>query len=417
MVEGEGQAMIARTWLRLRPVLAACVIAAMGSTAAWAQFTPGSIVVSVSGMNPTAGDASIAPLSLLEFTAAGDLTGTVIQLPMFDIPLEAGTNYAIVGSRAPASLQGALKRSVDGRFLTITAANVPADTPASSLPGGVYSSSSFANRTIARIDADGAVDTTTRFAARGTTPRGVASTDGSRLWWAANSGSGDAGGVRYLTLGDSVAGPLLTGVGLSTASRSNTNGIGIFADQIYVPYTVSPFLGVYALGNGLPESGGPLTATPVVSGISSVTDFFFADADTLYVSVSNTDSEFSGLGLQKWGRAEGGSWINVWTSNPAGTFGIVGLAGSVVGEVVDLYAVTFSGSDPAGRNTLVKLTDTFAGSEFPLGGFSTLATSSPDSLFRGVALAPVPEPSAVVLGLAGLASVCGFGRWRTRTRR
>jgi hypothetical protein len=402
-------------WSKFRQVLAVCVLL-VGATRSFADFTADGVVVSVSGTNPTDGEPSLAPLSLVEFTAAGGLTGTVVQLPMFDIVLETGTNYAIVGSRSPASFQGALKRSVDGRYLTITAANVPADTPASSLPGGVFASTSFPNRTIARVDAGGAVDTTTRFAARGTTPRGVASTDGNRLWWAANAGSGDTGGVRYLELGDDVAGPLLTGVGVSTASRSNTNGIGIFADQLYVPYTVSPFLGVYALGTGLPESGGPLTASAVVSGISAATDFFFADANTLYVGVSNTNSEFGGLGLQKWTRAEGGSWTNAWTSNPEGAFGILGLAGSVAGDVVDLYAVTFSGSDLASRNTLVKLTDALAGSEFPLGGFSTLATSSPDTLFRGVALAPVPEPSTVGLGLAGLAAAAGMAGWRPRRR-
>lgn len=388
--------------------------AALGGAVAQGQFRPDTIVVSVSGTNPMAGDPTIAPLSLIEFTTSGNPTGTVVGLPMVDTPIGTGTNYAITGSRN-ASLYGALKRSVNREYLTITAANVPADTGTSALIGGVFSTGGFPNRTIARIDAAGNVNTSTRFAARGSTPRGVASTDGVKLWWAADSGSGDSGGVRYLTLGGTVAGPILTGVGTSTSSRSATQGIGIFADQLYVPYDVATFRGVYALGNGLPESGGPLLATAVVSA-TSARDFYFADPNTLYVAVSNTNAAFIGIGLQKWIRSDG-QWSNAWSSNPAGTFGILGLTGTVNGGSVDVFAVTFAGTDPVASNSLVKLGDTLAGTQFPGSGFTVLATATAGSLFRGVAFAPVPEPAAVALGLAGLAAVAGSAAVATRRRK
>lgn len=375
---------------------------ALGGAVAQGQFRPDTIVVSVSGTNPMAGDPTIAPLSLIEFTTSGNPTGTVVGLPMVDTPIGTGTNYAITGSRG-ASLYGALKRSVNREYLTITAANVPADTGTSALIGGVFSTGGFPNRTIARIDSLGNVNSTTRFAARGSTPKAVASTDGMRLWWAADSGSGDSGGVRYLTLGSTVAGPILTGVSTSTNSRSATQGIGIFADQLFVPYDVATFRGVYALGNGLPESGGPLLATAVVSA-TSTRDFYFADANTLYVAVSNTNAVFVGLGLQKWIRS-GGQWSNAWSSNPLGTFGILGLTGTVNGGSVDVFAVTYAGTDATAANTLVKLGDTLAGTQFPSDGFTLLATATAGALFRGVAFAPVPEPATVAMGLAGLAAV------------
>ena len=375
-----------------------------------APFTAGGVVVSVSGPNtePT-GAADIAPLSLIEYTAAGVATGTVVALPTADAAVGSDTNYAIVGSQSASSLYGSLRRSVDGRFLTISASNVPATTTADLLPGGVFSSTNFQNRTIARIDVDGVVDTTTRFLARGTTPRGAVSTDGTSIWWAANSGTADSGGVRFVTLGDTTAGPLLTDTGTSSISRSNTNGIGIFDGQLYLAYNVSPFRGVYSLGTGLQQSGGPLPATEVVAA-TSVTDFFFADPDTLYVAVSSTDPALSGLGLQKWSySSQSQTWTNQWTANPAGMLGVRALAGTVSGETVDLYAVTLADTAASTPNSLLRLADTLSGTTFPAGGFATLATSTPGSLFRGVALAPVPEPTAL-LSAAGLA-------WLTLLRR
>lgn len=388
--------------------LASCFRPAMG-----ASFTSGNVVVSLSQPNmEAAGDPSIAPLALAEFTPSGLATGNVIALPAADTSTATGTNFAIVGSQSPTTLYGSVKRSTDGRFLALSAANVPATTGTSLLPGGVFASGSFQNRTIAVIDADGAVNTTTRFVARGTTPRGVVSTNGTSLWWAADTGSGDAGGVRYLTTGGTVVGPLLTGVGVSTASRSTTSGIGTYADQLYVAYNTGTFRGVYTLGSGMPQSGGPLVAGLVVGG-TSVTDFRFADANTLYVAVSSTDASLAGLGLQKW-VSQSGSWSNVWTGNPAGALGVRSLEVSVSGTSIDIYGVTLAGTSTATPNALVKLSDTLNGAVFPAGGFTTLATSTGGSLFRGVALAPVPEPTALALSLAGGAAIAALVRRRGR---
>lgn len=385
----------------------ACLFLAVGLLAATqarsAPFTAGNVVVSVSSPNTDPiGAADIAPLSLVEYTPAGVATGNLVALPTVDVPVVSGTNYAIVGAQSASSLYGALKRSEDGRFLTISASNVPITTTADLIPGGVFGSTNFQNRTIARIDADGAVDTTTRFLARGTTPRGAASSDGTSIWWAANSGTADAGGVRFVTLGDTTAGPLLTDTGTSSISRSNTNGIGIFNGQLSIAYNVSPFRGVYALGTGLQQSGGPLTATEVVAA-TSVTDFFFANPNTLYVAVSSTDPALAGLGLQKWNYSlQSQTWTNQWTANPAGMLGVRALAGNVSGETLDLYAVTLADTSASTPNALLRLTDTLSGTTFPADGFATLATSAPGSLFRGVSLAPVPEPTALLPVAGGL---------------
>lgn len=80
------------------------------------------------------------------------------------------------------------------------------------------------------------------------------------------------------------------------------------------------------------------------------------------------------------------------------------------GQLYGITAMT-SGSD---ANSLVALSDTLGGTTLP--SFSTLATAGSTYVFRGVALAPVPEPSSVVLVLAGAGALVAAGR-RLKIRR
>ena len=117
-------------------------------------------------------------------------------------------------------------------------------------------------------------------------------------------------------------------------------------------------------------------------------------------------------GLQKW-LFSSGSWSKAWTATPAGAVGVRGLTGLVTGSSVQLYGITAmtSGTD---ANSLVALSDTLGGTTLP--SFSTLATAGSNYVFRGVALAPVPEPSSVVLVLAGAGALVAVGR-RLKIRR
>jgi hypothetical protein len=378
-----------------------------------AQFQAGNLVVSQLGDGATLltnGTVAVG-IALTEFTTAGLPTGYSVTLPTVD----AGGNFAITGSLTSTSF-GFLSRSVDGRYLTMAGANIPGGTV-----GSVFGTSAFPNRTIARVDASGAVDTTTRFNAAGTTPRSAVSTNGTDLWWSGDTGSGTTGAVRFTTLGSSTSGNLLVN---NVTAPYNTRVLGIYNNQLYASSSVgigSPsvsYRGVYSLGTGL-EQTGSLAGTMIVGGAAGNTgsadssyQFFFANQNTLYVA--DDASSVASRGIQKWIN-NGSSWSKVWNATPVDTSGMRALTGVVDpgAGTVALYGITATASGSV--NQLVSMLDTLAGSTAP--SFTTLATSPENYVFRGVALAPVPEPSAVVLGLAGLAAMGGIVRWRARTRR
>jgi hypothetical protein len=401
-----------------RRTLAAAALASLVlvglARAAEAQFQAGSLVVSQLGDGTTAlttGTVAV-PITLVEFATSGTPTGYSVALPTTD----AGPNFAITGGMTSTSF-GFLTRSVDGRFLTMAGSNIDAGTT-----GSVFSSGSFPNRTIARVDFNGAVDTTTRFNAAGTTPRSAITTNGTDIWWSGDTGSGTTGAVRFTTLGSTTSGTLLVD---NVTAPYNTRVLGIFNDQLYASSSVGipagSYRGVYTLGTGL-EKTGPLAGTIVVGGSAGNTgnadssyQFFFADPSTLYVADDASGSNAAtSRGIQKWVKDDvTSSWSKVWNDTPADTTGMRAITGVVdpVAGTVALYGITATASGSA--NQLVSMFDTLSSTASP--GFTTLATSPANYIFRGVALAPVPEPSTLAGAAAGLLLV--GARLLRRTRR
>jgi len=371
-----------------------------------ADFVPGRLAVSVIGDGSTTSGTIAVPITLVEYSTSGVATGMQVTLPTID----TGSNYAIAGGMT-ATIFGLLRRSEDGNFLTIAGVNAAAGAT-----GFGFSTSTYPNRVIARVDVAGNADTTTRFAGNGTTPRSVVSTNGIDMWWSSDTGS-DIGGVNYVTLGSTTKGTRI--VNNSTAPYS-TRTLEIFGGQLYASSNVatptSPavsFRGVYSLGSGLPTTG-PAAGTMIVGGgasnsgiIDSPFDFFIADANTIYVADDDSSAPITG-GLQKW-LFSSGSWSKVWTAVPAGATGMRGLTGVVTGSSVQLFGITAMATGTA-ANDLVALSDSLAGTLAP--SFTTLATAPANYVFRGVALTPVPEPTALTLSLAGGAAVAAVVRVR-----
>lgn len=357
------------------------LVAFAGTTASFASFIPGNLVVSQYGAGgSTALSSAAAPISLVEFATSGGSSVSTTALP------SSGGGTLFTGSGSATS-EGFLTLSTNGQYLTIGGYNAAAATTTVTTAAGV-------NRVVARIDWNQTADLSTVLtdsSYAGNSIRSVASTNGTDLWVTGNASSAANAGVRYTTLGSSSATQL-------SSSPTNVRVVNIFSGQIYTSAASGTIQAPAPVGSGLPTtSGQTITAMPGMPTASgpSAYDYFFASSNILYIA--DDRSTGSGGGLQKW-TLSAGTWSLSYTLNSGLTAGLRGLTGVVdaFGNVT-LYATTADTISAANGNKLVSVTDLGAGS-----AFSTLATAPGNTAFRGVDFAPVPTPgSFALLGLAG----------------
>ena len=301
----------------------------------------------------------------------GQLVGSPLALPT-----------AASGAQAPLTLsgiatsEGALALSLDGRYLALPGY-------ATSPGRGSVASSTNVERVVARIDAAGAVDTTTRLgeAFSGTNARSAASVDGAAFWV-----GGAAGGVWYAALG---------GAGLTqiVSSPDNVRLVALFGDRLYGCSGTSPMATIFTVGNGRPTTGAQEVAALAGlprSGMSPYAFAFFdrnptvAGLDTLYLTDDRSpETDGTGGGIQKW-TFDGTAWSRVATfiavgDGRASFRGVTGIATSFG---VALVASTAESSP----NRLVIFVD--EGSSSVTG--TVIATAPANTIFRGVALSPQP---------------------------
>lgn len=373
---------------RLRTCLAAALLLGAARAQA-APFTPGNIVVvRVGDGGTTALSTAATAVFLLEYTPAGTLVQT-IALPT----AASGANRALTASgTAVAELN--LTRSADGRYLVLTGYDAAPGTAA--ITG---TAAATTNRVIARVAADGTVDTSTRlsdaFDASGI--RAAASADGQSFY-----AVGATTGVRYLPFGNSGSSTALTG----TAAPTNNRYVNVFRGNLYVSSASGSTFGVSQVGAGLPTTAGqtiaPLPGFPTATGPSPYA-FYFADLsatvpglDVVYVADDRTTADG---GIQKWSLV-GSTWTLNGTITAATAPGLRGLSGSTVGGVVSLVASGTSGlyavADAAGYNA----------APTPALLAAPIATAATNAAFRGAAFAPLAtalaatQPTRALPGLA-----------------
>jgi hypothetical protein len=399
-------------------------------------FIPGDLVISVYGDGADTGnygDNQAAPIVLEQVTTAGVYVSQ-LELPQTTTIVNGVTEYAVSGEYGSSS-EGTLELSEDGQSLVIMGYGVNAAT---FLAGGVAQygtlalaqSNSIPNngsvtpvaRVVADINAYGTVDSSTAVYnfATGNNPRSVATVNGSTFYISGQGISGDTTqGVFEVQDGTTTSSPTIID------DSTDTRTVEIYNNELYVsrdskqPKSTGTS-NISNYGSVLPTSA---TSPIILNGISqSITltaaeengvnnsrlgksvdlspeNFFFASPTVLYVADSGNPKEgtLGDGGLQKW-MLVGKTWTLEYTISAglnlvantasAGTTGLIGLTGTVVGNQVYLYATNATIND-LDQTYLFGVSDVLNATTAAAGeSFTTLVTAAADTNIRGVAFAP-----------------------------
>lgn len=363
-----------------------------------APFTPGNIVIARVGEGGTVTLSSAAAAVFLdEYTPAGVFVQSVAM------PTAVSGNNRAFAVSGSSNSELALARTVNKQGLVLAGYGTTPGTLA-------VAATDAANtvRVVGLVGADGSVNTTTSLgsAFSGSNVRSVASVDGTSFYVAGNAAAGSPAGLHYITLGG------FNPTQLNTAAPTNLRVVNIVDGNLYVSSSSGTAIGISQVGTGLPTTAGQtitmLPGAPGSVGASgqSPYGFFFADlsttvagVDVVYV-VDSRSGGAPGGGIQKWSLA-GGTWVLNGTIGNSTASQLTGIEGSVTGSAVALFATSgtnlFALTDNTGYNVAPTLT-TLPGA---------IATAAANTVFRGVAFAPV-GPAAAVPTIAGFTPTSGL---------
>jgi hypothetical protein len=373
--------------------------------------TQNSVVVLRVG-DGASGQGGVGAVFLEEYSIT--YTGTVptgaTHVQTIAVPAAGATGTRLtIGNTAAA--EGGMNFSANGQYLMFGGydSNVNAT-----------GSTGNARRMIGRVDLSGNVSIDAIYGA-GTTSsnnaiRGVTSLTGNEYWFAMSANPGIA--HRTWEGGNNA------GVAATSLAVLNSRRLEIFNNQLYVSSASGTNQGVSTVGTGVPTTTGQtvtiLPGMPTTAGPSPY-DFFFADANTVYVA---DDRQTTSGGLQKW-VLESGTWVlkytkNIDTTNDSIDNGLRGLTGAVdaFGNVTLFATSTYGTTGTA--NFLVGIADTLANTDPNAVQYNSLASAAsipgalgPAANFRGLEAIGilVPEPATIGL-LAGGAMLLGARRRR-----
>ncbi|MCJ2131308.1 beta strand repeat-containing protein [Methylobacterium sp. E-045] len=406
-------------------------------------FDVGNLVLSVYGNGDGSGDYTdnnASPIVLEQITTDGTLVSRFV-LPQTTSVTNGVTNSVISGEYGSSS-EGSLQLSADGHWLVIAGYGIDADTynaggagvygdvrlaQTTSIAGGAYEPVS---RVIAKIGADGSVDTSTILynVYNTNNPRSVATIDGTDFYISGQGKKGDTTqGVFLVHDGGTAA----TAIDTSTDTRT----IAIHDGELYVSRDSKQGSGGtanVATYGGLPTSATVPSALSGIGGSVVLTEaqtntvnggavgtkvylspenFFFANDTTLYVADSGLPKQ-GGVGdggLQKW-VYQGSKWVLQYTLSDGlgivsggaseGTTGLIGLSGRVVGDQVELYATNATLGD-VDQTYVFGIRDTLAATSGAGESFTTLVTADAGTNIRGISFAPTPVVPTVAITSTG----------------
>lgn len=391
----KGLAVVARSVAAASVVGVLLVSSAPPSSAGGFAFTTGDVVVERLGVT---GGATLAktgnPIFLDEYTPGGTLVGSV-AMPTTSV---TGGNQQIIES-GTATFDGEMTNSADGHYLIVSGY----DTTVGGTTTLTGTLSSSVPRVAASVDSNSDIDSTTALPdfANANNYRGATSPDGKTFYLSGNTGSGN-GGLAEAPDGDTTASNEID-------NYAGSGEVTIYNGQLYVvSKTAGTGFTVASLGP-LPVTGAatptPLPGFPTATNttLASPDSIFLAqlnptgtvNPDTIYVTDPTLPATGTAGEVQKWSLV-GGTW------SLTGTILVPyaeGLTATVSGSTVTLY-VTSSGISTGSSNLgfLYSVTDTSGYDAAPSTGSDStpLVTAATNEAFRGVALAPTPEPTTQV---------------------
>lgn len=374
--------------------LSAFALALMAG-AAQAQFVNGNLVLLEANQNSTGTlNATAAAVSLRGYQPGSGLTGFNVAIPNGNF----GVRATIGGS---STSEGLLQMSLDGSTLLFGGYDA-ARGSGSLVNGGSFPTStgsiansltSQANRMAVGVSRSGTVTLNAiSDSYSGANFRTPASVNGTTFF---SIGSRD--GVRFLdpsagttTTPASAGSPALTNIRVADFSAFNVPGVGVGQLMLSANSTAG---GLNGLGWVNPSTGTvtPLPGMDNVGG--SVYDFVFTDADTVYMADDSSLGTNGGLRRFDFD-ASSGTWVQTYRLSTGLNLGLRSLTYDPATGT--FYAIQ-AGASAGGVTSLVSVIDTGAASSF-----TTLATSSVGTVWRGVQFIPTPG-AAALMGLGGLA--------------
>jgi hypothetical protein len=386
--------------MKRKGVFAICLaVAGVAATVSGAAFTPGDVVVFEAGNDAGAlGSNTAYACSLLEFNpTAVNQSGPVqtIPLPAYD----SGTQHALTSVGAAAD--NLMSLSADGRYLSVIGCDVPAGSEYLDPVYGPQPAVDCPDRTIARIDGSGNVDTSTSgpFGVPGSSTRGATTANGTGFWF--TTATGTIGNIGYVPFGGSSANVLVSNYGARV--------LGIYAGQLYAVSSTTATAGVASVGTGLPTSGTqPVTSLPNTNDPTknlNASGFFMATVkpgdtapDVMYVCNANDTGEINKYSYN------GSTWVLTGQIEDGDA---TDLTGVVNNGVVTLFA-TSNANSVATLSTLIDSNGWNASiSSTHLSTLYSVSNDGDKIAFRGVAMAPVVS----TITQSGVWSSSAGGNW------
>jgi hypothetical protein len=330
-----------------------------------AAFTAGNLVAERVGDGSAALGSAGTAVFLQEFSTNGASVQTIALAAANPRPTASPYNLLDSGS---ATSDGYLSLSADGRFLCI-----PGYNGTNGEASIATSASATVLRTFGVADALGNVDTSRAASTlTGGNFRGLTSSDGTNFW-----AVGQPGLVYFQA-----------GVATNALTNSNLRCVRIFNNQLYASSGASSVgLGVSAIGVGLPTNG-PVASTLIlaVTGTSPSPYGFEFNPGFTVAYLADDRTAANGGGILKYTNS-GTTWSLAYTLPTGSTVGARGLSVDWSGPSPVVYATTAENI----ANRLIAITDTKS-----TATAATLATAIANTVFRGLAFAPLAGSSSPV---------------------